>query len=1181
MTCAVVAIAELLLHETTVGGATADANFTCSSKNGVGLEGERWDLDRLSNHSEYVDLRAEHTYSLDLRADGMVNFLFDNTLVRSWHDDSHQYGTLGAGNACAETTISSIVVHQRCPVTVHIRVNGSGFDTRWNIDSLDALTYGPIEARPAGLMVDYAGVEIGDFYHHIELASGTHSFQAYALVMSAGWGGGYWSIHAGWRNDTHGDVIVGPTTVSGRGRSSSFVLTCGATTQANATAAAAVAAAACAQCPVGTFAENDCEATMPLSLSSRVCRRCPAGKYATTKGARDCITCVVGQFSAAGASACGALCAAGSAPDYAKPCLRGCTECNPGYFSDGTAGCLPCAAGLYSESGARPVCAQCAPGRFTPTQATPVCYACTPGQAAPSPGSVTCEDCQAGTYAPSATPTCIPCVAGRYSPQPNAPSVSNCRSCVAGRHSLAGSAFCPYCPRGFYSLGGTEHCTICESGKYNGDMGGDSPASCRLCEGGKYNPLRGREVCPLCERGTFALPGSTGAGRDGGLSGLLTQQGWTKIEAADITTECCFSTNASVVATCCRLNQILSITLPPSGNVSLPPTLSDKAIMALFAVPADDDDRGIAAVGQGDAVLNRTQFDLSIEISAHACSRRSPMPPGCTASSVVVPNVRLWQDQPYKFLTLPAFLQTAQMFQAPAIALPANSSFWLAANSAPATFYVALASGCESCPAGSYTGARGAWVCPACPAGKAAPEDASPECTLCLPGTYTSPVPPPPPSPCAALVLAQDDECHFIVMTSFRLGIGCDSDLAFADTGNGNFAGHTLAEFCPGSCGSCLGWDGLEGAPQHLGPKHCTPCAVGTYGINYGASDPSICLPCRTGEVDHDRNPITPCVPCFVGMYANQTSSQCLSCEPGQADVDHSPGTPCVHCEAGTYAGRVQTRCRACAAGKEDVDNDPRTPCEDCQVGAYSPGGSGRCARCAAGTFDDDAGILDPGTGEDLFSPGTPCHVCGIGQFSSGGTSPCRDCQAGSADSDLDPGTPCAMCFPGFYLPAGATLCLSCAAGQVDSDSDATTPCVASCAAGTFAPEAATKCENCVAGRYDNDRDAATPCAICPFGTCAVVGQASCASCAAVLDGACDVAGVLSVDEIHTALLRSVGGGSGGSAVRLVEVVQVSLTAAPSPYPRPAPPPLLPRAFKNSVPPFTPLLYSCDAGGAA
>ena len=90
-----------------------------------------------------ADFGVDHTYSLDLRSDGVVDFRFDGALVRSWQDDGRlKYGTVGAGNQCAESTISSITVFQRCRVTIHIHVNGSGFDTRWNIDQLPAFKAG-------------------------------------------------------------------------------------------------------------------------------------------------------------------------------------------------------------------------------------------------------------------------------------------------------------------------------------------------------------------------------------------------------------------------------------------------------------------------------------------------------------------------------------------------------------------------------------------------------------------------------------------------------------------------------------------------------------------------------------------------------------------------------------------------------------------------------------------------------------------------------------------------------------------------------------------------------------------------------------------------------------------------------------------------------------------------------
>jgi hypothetical protein len=192
----VLAIAELELHRASQGGGAADSNFNCSL-------GEEWaaeDPSAVAEESDEeeegaeapppplpppppggVDLSVDHTYSLDLRSDGVIDFLFDGDLVRSWADDTLEYGTLGVGNQCRQSTISAVTIHQLCEVTVHIHVEGKGADTRWNIDRLDDMTFEPDGTNTAS---DYAAVRsvggnLGDHYHVFELTSGTHQFNAY------------------------------------------------------------------------------------------------------------------------------------------------------------------------------------------------------------------------------------------------------------------------------------------------------------------------------------------------------------------------------------------------------------------------------------------------------------------------------------------------------------------------------------------------------------------------------------------------------------------------------------------------------------------------------------------------------------------------------------------------------------------------------------------------------------------------------------------------------------------------------------------------------------------------------------------------------------------------------------------------------------------------------------------
>lgn len=254
----VLAIAELELHQATQGGGVDDSNFVCSSGPG------RWaapdpNVQQIESNSTNgaesaapIDFSVSHTYSLDLRSDGVIDFLFDDVVVRSWEDEQFKYGTVGFGNQCRESTIEAVTIHQICEITVLIHVEGKGYDTRWNIDRLDDMTFGPDE-RPSYLAVQADGRNIGDYEETFNLTSGTHQFNAYAIIESDGWAAGYWQVV----RNVGGQVIVPPTAVVGRGVSENFQVTCGETAfeiERNGGTVPDGSRTACDDCPIGSYA---------------------------------------------------------------------------------------------------------------------------------------------------------------------------------------------------------------------------------------------------------------------------------------------------------------------------------------------------------------------------------------------------------------------------------------------------------------------------------------------------------------------------------------------------------------------------------------------------------------------------------------------------------------------------------------------------------------------------------------------------------------------------------------------------------------------------------------------------------------------------------------------------------------------------------------------------------------
>jgi syndecan 4 len=133
----------------------------------------------------------------------------------------------------------------------------------------------------------------------------------------------------------------------------------------------AAGASACISCLPGSYAATS-------GLAS--CQPCTAGKYLALPGqTSDCLSCVAGTYSAAGASVC-TTCAAG----------KSSTQIG----QNGPGNCTNCLAGKYSTAGAS-VCTDCPAGKYSGATGLTVCTDCVADRYA-YPGALTCDFCVAG-----------------------------------------------------------------------------------------------------------------------------------------------------------------------------------------------------------------------------------------------------------------------------------------------------------------------------------------------------------------------------------------------------------------------------------------------------------------------------------------------------------------------------------------------------------------------------------------------------------------------------------------------------------------------------------------------------------------------------------------------------------------------------------------------------------------
>ena len=210
------------------------------------------------------------------------------------------------------------------------------------------------------------------------------------------------------------------------------------------------------------------------------------------------------------------------------------------------------------------------------------------------------------------------------------------------------------------------------------------------------------------------------------------------------------------------------------------------------------------------------------------------------------------------------------------------------------------------------------------------------------------------------------------------------------------------------------------------------------------------------------------CIACSAGFFKATAGSQaCLPCNPGSYPNALTAASSCTACPAGTWASTANIYTPTTSAAN----------CIPCPAGSFldvSPGGTA-CTPCLAPTWNGTAGAVG------LAS----CSLCQAGFFlnasASGGFNNCSTCPAYSYNSVVYQagdarflGSPAAGIGPG--------SCLPCAAGQAINSAVAGTSC-ATCAAGYASGAGLT-------------RPAVGACGICPAGSYAFAGAASCSQCA-------------------------------------------------------------------------------------
>ena len=875
-----------------------NSSFICSGS-------EKW------SDEPAVDFRADHSFTLDLLLNGTVNFFMDGALQRTWVDSQYNYGVIGAGSQCTESTISSVVVSQICEVSVHIHVNATGFDTRWNLDRMPQWEYGP-----------YDGPVLTDYYQAFEVTSGTHTLNAYAIIDGQGWQGGYWEVL-----NKDGVAITSRNYVAGRGASTHFKVACGHSSQNPADTTP------CDLCPPGTMADPDCARSLPLTLESSVCVKCPPGKYSTARGAHSCISCQVGQYAGTGSTKCDSLCPPGFAPDYSAVCTRACSRCPQGYYSDGATGCQACQLGR-SASIATGQCQLCAPGKFAENMGQSRCTNCPGGRFSPAEEAVECISCGAGEYAFLGSDSCAPCPAGKYTAMFEAPYFRSCINCRAGRYSAANSSVaCHTCALEYFAIAGQSSCTICGPGTYSSvkvivggsvdgqfwgtsaggfpslggqySVGGDHPDNCTSCPGGQYSAAYGAANCALCSPGKYSVPRSTFCRNCPSGTASASRGAWT-----------CSACVAGRYAP-----------TPASTTCEL--------------------------CGQGQYT------SLPVTESASACQTLK-REQDSTCSFIITTSARLgfFCDSDLSFAGFPG--QNLEQF------CPGSCGTCLDEDQTNTSYgLLAGPTQCYFCPVGTSsrtTGASSPDVCNAC-GSDFVDHDHDPRtaCIACIPGRYADHV----DNECQRCLPGSADTdripstrcvpCAVGTYSSFGSSTCDECAAGYADTDRSPAT--ECVECTPGyysavgsaACAACLAGfydDDSESATE------CLACPIGSYS----PGDRSPCEDCPPGHADEDRDPSTECAQCPPGHFLPQGATLCIPCSEGTVDSDSDASTPCASsCSVGTYAARGSWQCVSCASGTFDHDGSAATACAACRVDTCAVSGAsfmcGKCESTVEGTM--------------------------------------------------------------------------------------------------------------------------------------------------------------------------------------------------------------------------------------
>ena len=707
-----------------------------------------------------------------------------------------------------------------------------------------------------------------------------------------------------------------------------------------------------------------------------------------------------------------------------------------------------CVAGSYLSD--TRTCTSCSPGTYSSDGASK-CEECQAGTFTPYFGASKCQPCPPGAYSRLGGVVCTSCEAGHYSSSEMAESCLPCP--VNHATNKRGSTVCTPCPAGKEApQEGSLTCTlissVCPPGN---EWFGDA---CKPCNAGFFKPEAGPNPCKPCPKDYISdrkrnecIPCGTGGftERAGATPCLTGDQPYPNCPVGE--------EGAIVEAYWSYLSPTLHCKSCQSGFAKHVPgpqaCQPDKCKSGFFASKNSDDCLSCDAVAQ--KIREGGDFDVdeigkvceAVRIAMRKCG------PGYYATGTGC-----------EICPAGTFSLGGNAVECtPCMAGTAPNSNSSSCESCKAGTYSGEKSGtCLKCQAGMYSG-RGSSTCTPCEAGYTSLDNitcmqgcppgevySGSNCNKCEPGTFKSTYGTEKCQPCPSGSFADSKgsiACTACSEGSYSTGTSCVKGVVCP---SGRVLNGTVCETCP------------PGSFADLSDSECTPCAPGTFSSTAGAS---VCMDCPLYEYAKDPGS-TACTKCSVDS-AKQKGCQ-VACMFGEYLKD---GSLCVPCPKGTYSGTTYaTECTNCYGGLTTAREGSKGS-EYCM----RPGDIQPCELIVA---DAKKKLSSLSTSlEELQKINCPSHygqivrdlfrpMCDAGEYSNDGKAvdgKCIECPAGHFNG-LKGARYCPPCPAGsFVATSGAVACKDCQAGYFSATAGAKlcTPC----GWGMTSPEGASSFQAC------------------------------------------------------------------------------------------------------------------------